>query len=112
MIYKITSHLDGKVASVYCFLEGQAVHLSYDGEKKYLSTDIVEVAPGKLLDVAMRVYGEDGSRWKLTLHIARQDDEACAKDYVAEGRIGKDQTCRILDRVTLPAAGGAPSGRT
>jgi hypothetical protein len=100
MKYRITSELEGYVTSAYLFLEGQPVHMSYDGKKTYRSTDYLEVDDDNL-DVVMRVYGLNGTDWTLKIVVTRDDNPPYRKELESKGEIRKKQTALLTKQVSL-----------
>ena len=100
MKYRITSELEGYFTSVYLLLEGKSIHMSYDGEKTYRSTDYVEVVDDNL-DVMMRVYGLNGTAWVLRIAVTRDDSPSYRKEFENKGEIRKNQTDLLTKQVSL-----------
>jgi hypothetical protein len=99
MKYRITSELQGFVTSAYLFLEGQAIHMSYDGKQTYTSTDYLEVDDE--LDVVMRVYGLNGTAWTLKITATRDDSPPYRKEFERTGEIARKQTALLTEQISL-----------
>ena len=100
MKYRVTSTLEGYFTSVYLFLEGKPIHMSYNGENTYRSTDYLEVEDENL-DVVMRVYGLNGTAWALKISVTRDDSPSYSKKFEPKGEIRKNQTDLLTEQVSL-----------
>ncbi len=100
MKHKVISQLEACVTSAGLELEGKRVGMSYDGDKAYKSTDYFEIDDAKL-DVVLRVVGLNGTAWKLTLDVTRDDDASYEKTYKRKGEITRNQTDFFKKTVSL-----------
>lgn len=105
MQYRITSQFEGYVTSLYLFLEGQPIHMSYDGEKTFKSTDYIESSDATI-DVVMRIYGLNGTGWSLNVTVNRDDMPSYEKKLEEKGQIKKKQTDLLQKEIELTTQKG------
>jgi len=101
MIYKIETTITGTMFDVRYFLEGNEVHLAYDGIETYSSTDLVDVDGN--LDLTCRVTGLNGTKWALALDVTKPDDEDYSKAIKRKSLIEKNQTKLLILSTDLTA---------
>ncbi|MEP1633834.1 MAG: hypothetical protein ABJI60_15225 [Kangiellaceae bacterium] len=100
MIYKLESTLTSYSYSVYLALEGNDISLSYDGNEKYKSSDLVDIGDSEL-DVFLRVNGMNGTDWSILILVTKPSDSTYKEEYKKSGEIESRGTIVLSEKFKL-----------
>jgi hypothetical protein len=106
-IYRVKTKVEGVFTSMDYFLEGKRILLSYDGDKTYSSTDLLDL--DKTLKLQWIAVGLSFQEWTITLLIAQKKPDGTfdtEKKWTTSGEIpttGGSQLYKEIDLSKLDA---------
>src|SRR5437016_4121546 len=106
-VFRIRTKVEGVFTSMDYFLEGKRVLLSYDGDKTYGSSDLLDLT--KTLTLQWIAVGLSFQEWTITLLIAQKKEDGTfdvEKKWTTSGQIptsGGSQLYKQIDLSKLEA---------
>lgn len=97
-VIKIRSEVAGFLLNVQLWLEGHEIGLSYDGDKAYQSTDVIDVKDGKL-NILLHLQAVSGTDWAFAIVELEPNQKNL---YATKGTIGPNGNSLIADFVNVP----------
>jgi len=94
--HKVRTEVEGFLTSVFVSLEGFEIGLSYDGDKSYQSTDLLEI--DEALNLVFHGRGIAFADWKINITLDDNEEPLVQRS----GHLTLDNECILKEGIPLP----------
>ncbi|PYS81513.1 MAG: hypothetical protein DMF67_16555 [Acidobacteria bacterium] len=96
--HKVVTVVEGVITSLFVSLEGFEIGMSYDGDKTYQSTDVLDMDDA--LNIVFHPRGIAFAQWKITVTL----DDANEPLFKRSGQLTLDNESILKEAIPVPAS--------